>query len=241
MILKRVSKRKELNFWTTRVSVLENIPHPTPASKSISTWYKNLAKSYNAGKNKININEDGSTDTGVKSCVSYLDAMTFGYTINLHCDIQVEIKEDGTQVLSWTSGFRPLSPRSFEVASQIPNVPGFGYFTQAWELPYAFTVPKGYSVLVTQPINRPELNTFVTSGVIDADDLIGPGGAPFAIKEGFSGIIEQGTPIMQIIPFKRDSWTSKVIESPFPNGDFISRNKITGWYKKNIWKKKSFH
>jgi hypothetical protein len=39
------------------------------------------------------------------------------------------------------------------------------------------------------------------------------GNIPFFIKEGFSGVIPKGTPIAQVIPFKRESWTSKCLAS----------------------------
>ena len=35
--------------------------------------------------------------------------------------------------------------------------------------------------------------------------------ANIIIKENFTGVIKMGTPIAQIIPFKRENWFSKVI------------------------------
>jgi hypothetical protein len=53
-------------------------------------------------------------------------------------------------------------------------------------------------------------------------------------------VIKAGTPIVQLIPFKRDAWESKIVENPFPGGDFRARHRIVGWYKDVIWKKKEF-
>ena len=33
------------------------------------------------------------------------------------------------------------------------------------------------------------------------------------MRKDFQGVIEMGTPIMQIIPFKRESWTMEIDES----------------------------
>jgi hypothetical protein len=33
-----------------------------------------------------------------------------------------------------------------------------------------------------------------------------PGMMPFWIRKGFSGVIPKGTPFMQILPFKRETW-----------------------------------
>jgi hypothetical protein len=238
--MSKKDKVKLIKFWAATKDVESSIEIPVPAFKKVPTWYKNLPKTHTSGVNRVTINDSGVSNAGLKSCMPYLDAMNFGYIIELHCDVQVILEEDGSQSIRWSSAVPPISARSLNIANQIPECIGFGSFTQAWEIPYAFKLPKGYSALVTQPLNRTDLPTFVTSGIIDADDHLGPGGAPFAIRRDFQGVIPLGTPIMQIIPFKRDRWKSKKIDMVFLNGDTRSRNYISGWYVRSIWKKKSY-
>ena len=68
---------------------------------------------------------------------------------------------------------------------------------------------------------------------------------PVWVRDNFSGIVEKGTPIAQIIPFKRDNWDStfdyyedgqyyKVVEEKNFN------STIVGHYIKNVWSKKKF-
>lgn len=228
---------KEIKFWsiTDDVGILTECPEP--ASKSVPDWYKSQKKFL--GSDKVMAREGGS-NAGLKTCVPFLDATISGYIVKSPCDILVE-RIDGQLVLNWTSSIPPISYRSIEYAKQLPKVNGYGLFTQAWEMGWAFNVPKGYSVLVTQPMNRFNSPTFITSGIIDADDLLGPGGVPFAIADDFEGVILKGTPIIQLIPFKRDEWSSKVIDAPItPVHNKIARNKFFGWYKENIWKKKNY-
>ena len=63
------------------------------------------------------------------------------------------------------------------------------------------------------------------------------------LKTGFSGIIERGTPMLQIIPFKRESWKSVEDESILKQGRIANNlaiNTIQHWYKKNAWFKKTY-
>lgn len=231
---------KTIKFFHVKEGMDVRAPCPEPAKSIVPGWYKKLDKYIN-NNNKLHIAENGSTNAGVKACISFLDALTVGYIVKLHCDILV--KRDGEKFdMSWTSPEPPLSSRSSEIANQLPVLPGFSAFTQAWELKYGFIVPKGYSVLVTQPFNRFDLPTFVTSGIIDADEPISGGGAPFAVANNFEGIIPQGTPIAQLIPFKRESWKSEKmpLRKDYEFMTMRARDRITGWYRDEIWKKKNY-
>lgn len=240
MAMKKKFKKDEpltIEFWNHKTSGQGAIDHPVPAYTEIPKWYKNTPRFVRG--DKVSVSEQGVVNVGVKVCAPFLDAITAGYIVKLHCDILVEVN-DGNTRMTWSSDFPPLSARPAEVGDQMPVVPGFSKFLQAWEIQSGFKVPDGYSVLVTQPMNRLDLDTFVTSGVMEADQYLGAGGVPFALREGFEGIIKQGTPIIQLIPFKRDNWKSVVIENQFPFGDLRGRNKIMGWYKENIWQKKEY-
>ena len=45
-------------------------------------------------------------------------------------------------------------------------------------------------------------------GIVDTDRSPQPINFPFFIKKNFVGTIEVGTPVVQLIPFKRDDWKS---------------------------------
>ena len=228
---------KEILFWSITEDAGIIADPPVPASTTVPAWYKKLGKFM--GSDRF-ILRNGRSNTGLKKCVPFLDATISGYTVKLHCDLMVE-RIDNELILNWSSAISPVSLRDLVYASQLPEVKGYGLFTQAWEMPYGFKVPKGYSVLVTQPMNQLNLPTFITSGIIDADSILGPGGIPFAIAKDFEGKIPEGTPIIHLFPFKREEWKSKRIPAPvvaFAN--FKARNKFYGWYKENIWKRKNY-
>jgi hypothetical protein len=115
-----------------------------------------------------------------------------------------------------------------------------------WHPGWIPELPKGYSALITHPINRVDLPFYTLSGVVEHDTYLQamPGSnLPLLLKKDFSGIIPIGTPMYQIIPFKRDSWESSLNEY-----DKYAQGKITnpiesypsGGYKKLHWIKKNF-
>jgi hypothetical protein len=230
---------KQIKFWAepNDESVKYIIDPPVPAKKEVPGWYLNLGRYHNG--TELEVSDDGSANLGVKACTPFYDALTSGYIVKLHCDILIDLKDES---IKWTSEISPVSPRAPGLFKDIPTVPGYGEFKLVWELFYPFLLPEGYSALVTQPLNRFDLPTFTSSGVLDADIANGRGGIPFAIKEGFTGIIPAGTPIMQIIPFKRNDWDMEVLDSrPTTKVKWNPKNKITSWYKLNVWQRKEWN
>jgi hypothetical protein len=108
-------------------------------------------------------------------------------------------------------------------------------------------LPKGYSALYLNPINRFDLPFITVSGVIDNDDMDTPGLMPFFIKKDFEGIIPAGTEYAQIIPFKREDWEMEKImhteKEIYERHDYQAKKfRIPegGAYKKTVWKRKNF-
>ena len=77
-----------------------------------------------------------------------------------------------------------------------------------WTVPWSIETPKGFSLLFTHPLNRMELPFVTMSGIVDTDEYECPVNLPFLIREGFMGVIPKGTPIAQVIPIKREKWSS---------------------------------
>ena len=64
------------------------------------------------------------------------------------------------------------------------------------------------------------------------------------IKKGFEGEIPAGTPIVQVIPFKREEWEAKSTKGLWDIADATVKASIpellNGHYRKNFWKKKVY-
>jgi hypothetical protein len=51
----------------------------------------------------------------------------------------------------------------------------------------------------------------IMPGVVDTDEYYAPVNFPFVLKDPkFEGLIPQGTPLAQVIPFKRESYKMKL-------------------------------
>lgn len=222
------------------------VPTPTPSSSEVPGWYKKLPKYTNNSSRPmiedVNNSSGQFSNKTVKNCVPYLDSLTTGYVAKLWQDVQVIRTKDGPKI-SWPVDPQPCSARPEEKTKGLPVPPGCLSTQFTWMSPFIIQTPPGYSVLVTHPLNRFDLPFITLSGVVDADYILGPGHFPFYLKEDFEGIIESGTPIYQIIPFKRESWASKNDKSLVEKSDknrWNSLAKAVGFYRDNFWHKKSY-
>lgn len=229
-------------FWKSR-SYIADIAYdrPKPSSLLIPSWYKKIPVYVN-GQTKIDI-QNTSPNTSIKACSPFLDAMTAGYMITLESDVLVTVDNYGSPTFKW----RTLNPL---VESHHPDQhAGFPipdeYFSQAfkWINEFFIDIPDGYSIFFMHPANRIDLPFLSLSGFVDLDKYPGVVHFPFIIKKGFSGVIEKGTPIIQMIPIKRESWESKNL--PHDKNDGLIRDhkfasKIIRSYKNQFWQKKSY-
>jgi hypothetical protein len=178
----------------------------------------------------------------IKSCVPFLDAMTSGYYIPLPVDIYVTQK-DGLPFYSWLdANEKHITVRHPGAVQGLPIPPGYANQYPAWKSQTALELPKGYSALITHPLNRTDLPFLSLSGIIDNYTMYG-GNFPFFIEKDFVGVIPQGTPMVQVIPFKRESWVAE--ETP----GLAAKSNITffkvfhvfnGWYRNTVWQKKDY-
>lgn len=213
---------------------------PDSMKSKIPQWYKDADKFVNG---KITI-PDFKT---FKMCIPFLDSLTTGFCMTLPADLYVEqmINDEGEPdiKISWLCKNPPLIERVGDEVKGMPKPKEYSPRSFAWRTHISFELPKGYSCIFTHPLNRLDLPFITLSGVIDADYEFPPGNVPFLIRKDFSGIIPKGTPIAQIIPFKREEWTLSrevgLSKKALENGE-KSFLVMWGWYKKNQWKRKTY-
>ena len=230
-------KKQAIKFATKE----EYLTYPQTAKKYIPKWYKDAQK-FVGGKPHINLNGDVGKPT-IKSCIPFLDALTFGYIVELWQDIEVSYV-DGVPLITWHGNPTVIDVRPPNGMQNFPTSDEYVRINFAWVNPFILKTPKNYSVLITHPLNNLSLPFTTLSGVVDSDEIMTGGSIPFVLKKGFTGIIPKGTPLFQIIPFKRTNWTSKIDDSIIKLNDIFGANVrrvIYGWYKKNYWKRKEYY
>jgi len=231
-----------INFIPFHKSENNSLIKPIPSLKNLPDWYK--AKSpFTDGSKRDYAFPNGTRNVTVKWCNPFGDALGSGYFILLENDIQVR-QIDGEENFVWTrggDGFVGEHGKEQISPELIPE--GFSHNPWKFKNFWGIQTPPGYSTLFTHPMNRFEFPFLTLSGVVDTDDYHQPVNFPFVIRKGFEGIIESGTPIAQVIPFKRDSWKANFetysqdrldeIQTPF-------RRVISRTYKRGYWKKKEY-
>jgi hypothetical protein len=216
----------KITFVPGTQEINDIVPIPEPAKNFIPDWYKDIK----SGKDLVN----------VKKCIPFLDSMSNGYIQKTWCDINVINNKDGLTVT-----FDSIVPLfGYRETSHMPIENTFYNTEFVWQRPWSVILPEGYSALVSHPLNRNDLPFITLSGVVDFDKSIHAeiGNIPFYIKKDFTGKIPAGTPMFQIIPIKRETWTSESQEyhSMFWQTKINERKGIVDFYKKKIWQKKSF-
>lgn len=217
--------------------------NPIPSIKNLPNWYKQKSPHIN-GEKKDRFTADGDINATIKRCNPVGDAFNMGYFILLDNAINVTKDKEGNQYLEWARGGENFISTHSE-AQIDPTIVPTGFSKRAYKFanPFGIKTPKGYSTLFTHPLNRPELPFYTLQGVVDTDTYNNAVNFPFFIKADFEGIIDAGTPIVQVIPVKRDSWTHFVtgvnheLKHKFQIG--FDRYKHR-WYKTFYWNKKEY-
>jgi hypothetical protein len=218
---------------------------PIPASSLLPDWYKKT-NSYilDNKKQPIKVDMGKSTPATIKKCVPVFDAITSGYFIFSNADLFITQKNENGEIVpyyQWASNdlinFHPTSQAELH-----PLNNNFSY--PKWMNSWAIKTPKGYSCLVITPQHR-DLPFTILSGIVDTDTYDAPINFPFILNDSnFEGMIPAGTPIAQIIPFKRDSWKMSYGSEKELKESLKSKQKIIvkffDAYRNMFWSRKDF-
>jgi len=215
----------KIKFHSTKPQV--EILRPFPMSRLVPDWFRKMKP----------VSDDRVSS--VKRCVPFLDSLTAGYVIALPVDVSYS-KERGF----WTNAvFEVVSHHAPSQTADVVIPDEFNSMPYKWINNFHIKTPKGYSCLFIHPQNREDLPFHCFSGIVDTDKHPVVVNFPFVIRDDFEGVIPAGTPLIQIIPFKRESWSMSVDD----NGkayDYPMQHEVfthpLGWYRQKFWSKKKF-
>ena len=211
----------KITFRPADEDVANTVEPPMLAKLAIPEWYKN-----SPNFNYKNPTFDGNQviDVPMKMCMPFLDGLSAGYIQKTWTDIF--IRKDGDQV-TYRLAYGPQMMHYREKVS--PTIDDSYYQIEwVWRKVWTAQLPKGYSALITHPLNRLDLPFTTMSAVVDADTFFhtSAGNIPFFIKKDFEGRIPAGTPMYQIIPIKRESWESEAQE--YNEKEMLKRRALWG-------------
>lgn len=212
--------------------------YPEPCSKNIPEWYKST-DSFIYEK-KFNIVEGQGNQT-IKKCIPVFDAMYAGYIIKSYVDVYVK-QTDFFPHYYWPS-YSPISFHDVKQADKHPKKSEYPY--PKWMNPWSIKTDSGYSCLFISPMHQDNNIFTILPGIVDTDSYINPVNFPFTLNDPkFEGLIPAGTPIAQVIPFKRDSFEMKIGKEKDVNSvikfSSVYSNKWVNNYKSKFWHKKQY-
>lgn len=208
------------------------IPAPVRAKTALPDWFRQLP-----AVSEVHVSPTNSGLT-VKRCMPFLDAMATGWVIGLAASVRMEISDGGRTVdCGWDFDRTLVSNHASHQVAGNPREPlPPCKFHNYWTI----RTPLGWSCLFVPPLNRPNGVFEVVAGVVDTDTYQSEIHFPF-FATGQDGLhmLERGTPIVQVIPFRRESsdLDADIRSETQPEGDIrktILRKTLAsdGWYRR---------
>jgi len=228
--------------------------YPVPIKTNIPEWFK-----------KLNHSTEFET---IKGCIPFLETLTTGYLLKIPQELKIYFNVTNPQT-NQPDVFVKLNQRTSPdiLAAHGLNmmVPGErGHPTEQLEgspyvninknlsfvkiiNPWRIKTPPGYSCLFLPPLNNADDRFFIIPGIVNTDTFPVEVNFPIVINGDkyptLETVLERGTPYVQVIPFKRESWKMKiksldVLEKR--KGKLMQSLDLIHVYKKNFWNKISW-
>ena len=222
--MKKNNDTQEIEFIRVERGGLEFV-RPSPSDRHVPEWFKKISP--------LKVLLPGTRpDFTIKKCIPVLDAVTTGYYLVTQNDIEFVQNEDGTMTCNLnfhvTKETKPITMHPFEQIRGFPIEDQYIEYAFKWSNPYVIKTPPGYSCFFTHPVNQ-NLPFLTLSGQVDTDGHPVAIQFPFLMKKSFSGVIPKNTPIVQIIPFKRQDWSMRISNDPHEDDFSEYREKARGF------------
>lgn len=237
-----MGKNNKIIKFTKTIGSISDEYAPVPASRVIPEWFKKT-KPYLNDSGKQELDSSFQPQESIKKCMPVFDALTAGYVIPTYHDLWVK-KNDNGDIVYITSGDVNIN---FHPVIQAPYHPKMNHHPYPkWDNPWAIETPKGYSCLFIPPVHGGNKYFTIVEGIVDTDMYPSPVLFPFVLNDvNFEGLIPAGTPMVQVIPIKRDEWNMEMGTDEDRFKSYEIKNKLTSVffdrYKKFFWNRKSYN
>jgi hypothetical protein len=208
-----------------------------PANKIRPEWTKNQEPEYK-----------------FQRCPGMLDFSHAGYIITAHSDIHIKANKSGVVFNVDLQGpyseqdRKLLQAKPFDyrmVAGMAPIADGVKKVAYKIPLPWSVYTKKGYSAYVLPVLNNSDYldKLFVYPGIVDYEDYHTINFVISPLKE-CEFVIPAGTPLLQVIPFKREKITAecgKATQDEYDEHAFsMPTRAIKGYYRRFLSKRKIY-
>jgi len=225
-------------------------PKPISAMYCLPDWFKEMPRFFDIDDSVQSPKRWPGT---IKDCPAVHDSMTLGYVLSTPADIWFDAT--GDEVIFDTGNFgngSRIDQADFPYVmnhdkrstKEYQSIFNFHDQSMKWHPYWGIKTDDGYSTMFTHPIHRNDLPFQTVTAIVDTDKFAARSPFAFFIKKGFKGLVQRGTPMMQVIPFRReDNWQMEIVD---PDGkDYHLKQQMlqsvfTQPYKKLFWQRKKF-
>ena len=231
------------------------INSPIPAASLVPDWWKQGEAYINKESGGLDIPDPELRSAGMKSCMPFYDALNSGFFLTTWAHVEIT-KNDGEGKVEYryldenSKGIKVpdnkdwfmVNEREGAIGYTIPRPAGHSHNHMVWNSKWGWKVPKGWSVLVTHPLNQAQLPFTTLSAIVDSDRFGPHGNIPFFLQEGWTGVIEKGTPFAQLIPINRQEWVSSSRKMNSEDEFITSQARAVplGYYRSKLWVPKKY-
>jgi len=241
---------KTIEFISHNDYVDQKLDYPTPIKLNIPEWFK-----------KLNHSVEKQT---IKGCMPFLDTLTSGYLLRVPQDYGFQFRDDnGKRTFEWhppqidqnqimarginLTGQNPElhDPRQLEGSANVEKNKNMSILKIM--NPWIIKTPPGYSCLFLPPMNNTDDRFSIIPGIVDTDTFTNEINFPIIVNGDkypyIDTIIKRGTPYVQVIPYKRESWKMKITgknTNDFNKGKIFYQLDLLRKYKNRFWNKKSW-
>jgi hypothetical protein len=209
------------------------IAEPKPAKAALPEWFRKLPP---VDKEHLATGNNGLT---IKRCMPFFDALATGWILPLAATVRLEVKDAGTRVdAGWEFDRVMVSNHGAHQVAGNPKEPRPPCkFHNYWSI----RTPPGWSCLFLPPLNRAPQPFECVAGIVDTDAYAAHIHFPFfATAPDGLYVVEKGTPLVQVIPFRRDQVLTEAeirAETAEEGSERQTTHRNTvageGWYRKH--------
>jgi hypothetical protein len=223
-----MKKQNVIKFYPLNDKTAEFSPEPKPGSRALPEWYKQQPGSVDNGELLAQFGQPAST---VKKCLPIFDVITAGYIIVAPLDIYIDATDPDKLSYQIPAAMTLFKGDIFAThdRKQYANMPMESdlYHQDLLRIMpfWIASTPPGFSALFLDPLHKDPTPLTALPGLIDTDGYPSDGHLSFKVQKGFKGVIKQGTPLVQVIPFRREDWKMEVVDAS-ESESFLKRHRM---------------
>lgn len=210
----------------TPEAAFNQIPHPYPANRHMPEWIKQMP---------TDVPQGGT----VKRCPPFVTAMTAGYIIPAPAEMRFSMSAQGE-----LTAYCDLKIVTKHFPEQYRGSPFASATVLKFHNPWIVITPPDYVCLMSGPVNRFEVPLMPLAGIVETGSYYKEVHLPMVclLRPGESFTLQRGAPLIQVIPMKREAWTSSSGFIDMPRRDRQQQGFDTRphEYKDQYWRKLEF-